>query len=244
MYKNIEPFGIHIHNETVGKAWIDLVRAMVETGEQSPDEKRNRLALQRTRIKIDNPVFPDPVLEKYGDKEKLDGIVYLTLEGGEEMYDFDVVPSFTPGPQSYYSRIKEGRMYKYVIDRLSKIPESKKAIMSFITWKDYELVMADHYDDYLPCLCTIQFRLVRNDKGWDMHVIWYARSLDGFQKGNGNMLAISLLGEKVAKELSEKLGVPITFKDMDGFIADVHLYGECIEQAKEMLKKYDKNNSK
>jgi len=243
MYKNIEPFGIHIYNETIGKAWIDLVRALLQEGEKSPDEKRNRLALQRVRIKIDNPIIPDPVLDKYGDKEKLDGIVYLTVGGGEEMYDFDVVPSFTPGPKSYFSRIKEGKMYEYVIDRLSKIPESKKAIISFIRWKDYELVMTDHYDDYLPCLCTIQFRLIRNAKGWDMHTIWNARSLDGFQKGNGNMLAISMLAEKVRKQLSENLKIPITFKGMDGFITDVHLYGECIEDAKVVLQNYDKDNS-
>jgi len=242
MYKNIKPFGIHIHNKTVGSAWIDLVNALLKEGEESPDEKRNRLALQRVRIKIDNPIIPDPILEKYGDKEKLDGIVYLTFKG-EEMYDFDVVPSFTPGPQSYYSRMKEGKMIEYVIDRLSKIPESKKAIISFINWRDYELVVADHYDDYLPCLCTIQFRLIRNEKGWDMHTIWYARSLDGFQKGNGNILAISMLAEKIAKQLTENLEVPVTPKSLDGFITDVHLYGECIEQAKKMIQNYDKDNS-
>jgi len=215
---------------------------LLEEGEKSPDEKRDRLALQRVRIKIDSPVIPDPVLDKYGDKEKLDGIVYLTTGGGEEMYDFDVVPSFTPGPQSYFSRIKEGKMVEYVVDRLSTIPESKKAIISFITWKDYEKVMADHYDDYLPCLCTIQFRLIRSEKGWDMHTIWFARSLDAFQKGNGNMLAVSILSESIAKQLTKNLKVPIICKSIDGFITDVHLYGECIEQAKKVIQKYDQDN--
>ncbi len=242
MYKKIDPFGVHIYNRTVGEAWIDLIRAMINLGEFSPDEKRDRVALQNLRIKIDTPVIPDPVLEKYGNKDNLDAIVYLTVGGGVEMYDFDVVPSFTAGPKSYYARIKEGRMYEYVIDRLSTISESKKAVMSFINWKDYELVMADHYDDYLPCLCTVQFRLIKNDKGWDMNCVWYARSLDGFQKGNGNMLAISILCKNIVNDLSKKLGVPVNIKSLDGFITDVHIYGECIEDAKKLIEKYDRDN--
>jgi len=131
MYKYIKPFGYHILGNSIGEAWINLLRALIEKEDRSKDEKRERISLQNIRIRISKFEVSDSILDKYGDKKKIDGIVYLTFKG-EEMYDFDVVPNFTPGPKSYYARIKEGRMLEYVIDRLSTIPESKKAVMSFI----------------------------------------------------------------------------------------------------------------
>jgi thymidylate synthase len=240
MYKNIEPFGYHILGDSIGEAWVSLIRCLIEKGEDSRDEKRGRVALQDVRVRISKFETPDDILEKYGDKEKIDGIVYLTFKG-DEMYDFDVIPSFSPGPQSYYARLKEGKMIEYVVDRLSKIPESKKAVISFINWKDYELVMADHFDDYLPCICTIQFRLIKTSEGWNMTTVFYARSLDGFQKGCGNLLTIAMLSQKVAKQISDNLMVPIVCGTIDGFITDVHIYEECINEAKDMLKEYDQN---
>jgi len=241
MYKKIEQFGYHILGDSIGEAWISLVRCLVENGENSRDEKRGRIALQDIRMKINKYEIPDHILEKYGDKENIDSIIYMTFKG-EEMYDFDVVPSFTPGPKSYYARLKEGRMIEYVVDRLSRIPESKKAVISLINWKDYELIMADHFDDYLPCICTIQFRLIKTNIGWNMTTVLYARSLDGFQKGNGNLLAVAMLSQKIAKQISDNLGVPIDCGPIDCFITDVHIYEECVNDAKEMIKKYDQNN--
>lgn len=180
-------------------------------------------------------------MDKYADKEKIESIIYLTFQG-EEMYDFDIVPSFSAGPKSYYARLKDGKILEYIVDRLSIIPESKKAVISFINWKDYELVMADHYDDYLPCMCTIQFRLIKEDNGWKMTTILYARSLDGFQKGAGNLLAAAMLSQKIAKQVEEKLKVPVVCGAIDCFVTDVHIYEECINNAKELIKKYDQNN--
>lgn len=241
MYKYIKPFGYHILGNSIGEAWMDLLRALIEKGERSKDEKRDRISLQNVRIRINKFKVPDDILERYGDKEKIDGIIYLTFKG-DEMYDFDIVPNFTPGPKSYYARMKEGKMFEYVVDRLSTIPESKKAVMSFINWKDYELVMADHYDDYLPCICAVQFRLIKKRVGWEMTTVWYSRSLDGFQKGNGNILSIAMLSLGVAKQVSEKLKVPVICGVVDGFITDVHIYGECFNEAEKLLKKYDQDN--
>jgi hypothetical protein len=241
MYEYIEPFGYHVSGNSIGEAWISLVRCLLDKGEDSRDEKRGRIALQNVRIRINKFEIPDVILGKFGDKERIDSAIYMAFKG-EEMYDFDVVPSFTPGPKSYYARLKEGKMVEYVVDRLSTIPESKKAVISFINWADYELVMADHFDDYLPCICTIQFRLIKNESGWNMTTVIHARSLDGFQKGNGNFLVVAMLSQKVAKQISDNLRVPVTCDALDCFITDVHIYEECLSEAKEIIKKYDQNN--
>jgi len=80
------------------------------------------------------------LIEKYGNKKNVNEIISLTFDK-EIMHDFDIVPSFSPGSQSYYARIKDWKMLDFVVSRLAEIPESKKAIMSFVRKEDYERVL-------------------------------------------------------------------------------------------------------
>lgn len=239
MFQFINPYGCHVNADSIGQAWLDLLDAIIGKGEKTFDEGRVRLSLQNVRIRLSKFQFPDELIEKYGDKEKIDGIIYLTFKG-EEMYDFDVVPSFSPGARSYYARIKEGRMDEYVIKRLTKIPESKKGVISFIHWDDYKAVLDTPYDDYLPCILTVQFRMLEKGNKYHLNTIFHARSLDAFQKGNGNLMAIGMLTNKIAKKLGENLKKPIVIGPIDGLITDVHVYGECLEKAKIILTDYKK----
>lgn len=245
MYKNIKPFGYHVYAKSIGEVWIDIIDLILSKGKKTFDEKRERLCLQNVRIKILDYILPDKIIDEYGDKEKIDGIIYLTFQG-EEMYDFDVVPSFSPGARSYFARLKEGRMVEYVVKRLSNIPESKKGIISFIHWDDYGAVLDTPYDDYLPCVTTIQFRMMENKDWYDMTVVFNARSMDAYQKANGNFIAIAMLANKIVRELNKVLTKQVICKTIDGLITDVHIYGECIEEARRVVrnynKKYGKNN--
>ncbi|OGZ28058.1 MAG: hypothetical protein A2427_03260 [Candidatus Nealsonbacteria bacterium RIFOXYC1_FULL_40_7] len=134
--------------------------------------------------------------------------------------------------------MKEGKMIEYVVERLSNIPESKKAIISFIHWDDYKAVLAKPKDDYLPCITTVQFRLIKNKKGWKMNTIFNARSIDAFQKASGNLVAIVLLSKKIAKQIAKNLKVPVDLNTLDGIITDAHIYQETINDAKELVNKY------
>lgn len=237
MYKFIKPFGHHIYSDSIGGAWMDAVIATLEHGERALDEERPRLCLQNVRIRMESPKLPDQIIDKYGDKEKIDGIIYLTFKGNE-MYDFDVVPSFSPGARSYYARLKEGRMDDYVVKRLGNIPESKKGVISFIHWDDYNAVLDTPYDDYLPCILTIQIRLIERGDEFEMTTNFNARSMDIYQKGNGNLIAIRMLAEKIQRELSKKLDKKVALGVIDGFITDIHVYGECVPEAKKVISKY------
>lgn len=133
-------------------------------------------------------------------------------------------------------------MLDFVVSRLTEIPESKKAIMSFIRKEDYERVLDKPRDDYLPCITTIQFRLIKmdNQKGYHMNTLFNARSIDAYQKAAGNFVAISMLSAKAAKRLSENLKTPIWLGSLDGIITDAHIYGETEEEARRMIKNYKK----
>ena len=160
MYVKLEPFGYNIYGETIGSIWLSLVEAVVKNGISTEDEDRKRLSLQNIRVKSATQQFPDSLLEKYGNKKNIQEIINLTFNQ-EVMHDFDVVPSFSPGSKSYYARLKDWEMLDFVVARLAEIPESKKAIMSFIRQEDYQRVMEKPKDDYLPCITTIQFLLIK-----------------------------------------------------------------------------------
>jgi thymidylate synthase len=214
MYQLIQPFGYHVNAQSIGLAWMDAVKAVLEEGSTTYDEERERLSLQNVRIYVSEPKPQDEIIKKYGDKKNIDGIVFLTFKG-EEMYDFDIVPSFSPGAKSYYARLKEGRMDQYVVKRLSEIPESKKGVISFIHWDDYNYVLDTPYDDYLPCVLIIQVRLIKEKDSYKANINWMARSLDIFQKGNGNMIAITMLANKIIKKISVNLWTEIQINALE-----------------------------
>jgi len=218
---------------------LSLVETIIKNGVLTEDEDRKRLSLQNIRIKSATQQFPDSLLEKYGDKKNIDEIISLTFDQ-EVMHDFDVVPSFSPGSKSYHARLKDWEMLDFVVARLAEIPESKKAIMSFIRQEDYQRVMEKPKDDYLPCITTVQFRLIKinSEKGYHMNTLFNARSIDAYQKAGGNFAAISLLSKEVSERLVEKLKINIWSGPLDGFLTDAHIYNESIEEAKETIRLY------
>jgi len=239
MYVKLEPFGYNIYGETIGSAWLSLVEAINENGILTQDEGRKRLSLQNIRIKSATQFFPDTLMQKYGNEININEVINLTFSK-DVMHDFDVVPSFSPGSKSYYARIKEWRMIDLVVERLAEIPESKKAIMSFIRQEDYQSVLERPKDDYLPCITTIQFRLIKisDERGYHMNTLFNARSIDAYQKAGGNFAAISLLSKEVSERLAEKLKTNIWIGPLDGFLTDAHIYKECAMEAKQIIKLY------
>lgn len=239
MYVKLEPFGYNIYGETIGSVWLSLIEVVSKNGTLTEDEGRKRLSLQNIRIKSATQVFPDSLMEKYGNKKNVDEIISLTFNK-EVMHDFDVVPSFSPGSKSYYARIKDWKMLDFVVERLAEIPESKKAVMSFIRQDDYQRVLDKPRDDYLPCITTIQFRLIKisDEKGYHMNTLFNARSIDAYQKASGNFAAISLLSKEVAERLTKKLDINVWSGPLDGFLTDAHIYEECIKESNETIRLY------
>jgi thymidylate synthase len=239
MYVKIEPFGYAVYGELIGSAWLSLIEAIVKNGQITIDEGRRRYSLQNIRIRSATSAKTDPLIVKYANQQSIAEIVKITFND-ERMYDIDITPSFTPGAQSYYARIKNWKMLDFIVGRLTEIPESKKAVMSFIREEDYVGVLNNPKDDYLPCITTIQFRLLKIDdeKGYHMNILFNARSIDAYQKSIGNMVSIAMLGEEVAKRLQNNLGIPVWPGSIDGIITDAHIYENTIEEARRLIKSY------
>jgi thymidylate synthase len=232
MIDHFSPFGHHVWGESLGQTWLHLVDAVLKHGSESLDEGRPRLALQNVRIKSLSQSLPDKIIEHYGNKDNLEAIVKLTF-ATDKMRDVDVTPSFSPGAKSYHQRIKEGQLIDFVVKRLTRFPESKKAVIVFPTFDDYRAVLANPGDDYLPCIVSVQFRLIDNN----LSTTVYLRSLDVFQKAHGNLWSLALLSDLVADRLSESLRREIKPTFLDGLIADAHIYQNTLELARSTMDK-------
>jgi thymidylate synthase len=238
MYQYLYPFGHQIFGETIGEIWISLIGAILEDGEFSYDEGRNRLAIQAARLKAHRQTIPDKIIKEYGNKKNLDEMIDLFFRE-TKMRDFDVLPSFPPGAKSYYGRLKEGKMEEFVVKRLTKYPESKKTIMVYPTWDDYKQVLENPDDDYLPCITTVHFRMIRNqNSGYKLNTITYARSIDAHQKAYANFWTIAMLTERIAKQLKETLKKDIVAGSFDLLVGDAHIYEETLEDAKKLFKEF------
>ncbi|MBF1031976.1 MAG: hypothetical protein HXK99_03845 [Candidatus Nanosynbacter sp.] len=230
MITKVENVGYSVYGETLGELWLDMVETILKNGQFELDENRGRFAVRNLRFTagVANP--DDELIKKYGDKAKIDAMKAVVF-GSDTMKDFDITPSFRNGAKSYKKRLEEGKMMEFVIERLAKIPESKKAVMVFPTYEDYIAVLNIPWNDYLPCITALQFRVNQRLGKNYLDLTLFMRSWDGFQKGAGDLTVVSMLGSKVRKALEKKLSIKIETGRLDGLVTDVHIYENTYEAA-------------
>ena len=242
MYKIDQEFGVHIHGGTIGECWLDLVRTVNKFGKVCYDEGRKRKALYNVRLKSKTQLLPDRIISNFADEDKVQAMINLTFSQ-DKMYDIDKKPSFNNGAKSYHKRIKEGKLIEFVVKRLTRIPESKKALMIFPTYEDYEAVLKNPKNDYLPCLVSLQFRLIKQNDKLRLNTNFYFRSIDVYQKAPGNLTAISQLSKIIAQKISQNIfgkRNQIELGYLDGIIADAHIYANTNDEVKYILKQIKK----
>jgi len=237
-------FGYLIYGKTLGEAWLNVLECVLKNGVLEFDENRSRLALQALKVKSETQQLPDLLFEKYGNKDRINKMIELVYKR-KTMEDFDITPSFRSGAKSYCTRLEEGRMVEFVVKRLTRIPESKKAVMVFPTYEDYAQVIASPYNDYLPCIVSLQFRLRKhNDGGYKINTFFYMRSQDVFQKMPGDLTVFAMLTKDIATQLEKNLNTRIYLGSLEGIIVDGHVYKNTYEEAHRICEDYlnNKNN--
>lgn len=233
-------FGCTIEARSLGEAWLGLVEACMKNGNLEYDENRARFALHGVRVIIENYVHPDcdPIIQKYANQESIASMRKLAFET-DTMTDFDITPSFRIGAKSYKKRIEEGNMIDFVVHRLARIPESKKAIMVFPTYEDYKNVKNSPFNDYLPCIVSLQFRLHKLAEGeYVLNTHFFMRSQDAYQKNISDLVVFADITNVVARKLEKSLGATIKTGVMDGYITDAHVYKNTYNQAFDVLSTY------
>ena len=237
MIERIENIGYAVYGRTLGETWLQMVETVLKNGNFELDENRGRFAVRNLRFASETTDVEDALIERFGDKSKIEAMKRVVFES-DEMVDFDITPSFRNGAKSYKKRLEEGGMVEFVVRRLAKIPESKKAVMVFPTYEDYEAVTTSPWNDYLPCIVALQFRVARRRGSTFLDLTLFMRSWDGFQKGAGDLIVTSMLGDVVRRQLEEKLGIKIAPGRLDGLVTDVHIYENTYEAAQQVIFDY------
>lgn len=230
-------FGYSVAGDTIGEAWLSATECVIKNGIYDPDESRGRHSLQMLRLKVRTHGVRDTLLDRFGNAANIEKMRRLVFEA-PTMEDFDVSPNFRPGAKSYCARLQEGRMIDFVVKRLTEIPESKKAVMVFPTYEDYAKVLNSPYNDYLPCIVSLQFRLRPFGNGYTLHTIFNMRSQDIYQKCASDLVIFSLLAQEVGQRLSNNLGVPVSMGSIEGMITDGHVYQNTYEAAHKTVSDY------
>lgn len=231
-------FGYLIYGETLGHTWLNVLNCVLKNGKLEFDEQRARLAIQAVKVKSETQKLPDPLFEKYANKERINKMIDLVYKK-KIMEDFDITPSFRPGSKSYRARLEEGRMIEFVVKRLSRIPESKKAVIVFPTYEDYAQVISSPYNDYLPCIVALQFRLRKQNNGsYKINTFFYMRSQDVLQKMPGDLTIFAMLTKDIAEELKKSIKTNIILGTLEGFICDAHVYKNTYDEAHQICSAY------
>ena len=238
MINRLENAGYVVHGKTIGELWLDMVEVVSKNGKFELDENRGRFAIRNLRFSSRSTIADDKLIAQYGDQEKIEAMKRVVFES-DVMVDFDITPSFRSGAKSYKKRIEEGKIIDFVVNRLAKIPESKKAIMIFPTHEDYEAVLNSPWNDYLPCIVALQFRISKDQSGRaQLDLTLFMRSWDIFQKGAGDLTVVCMLSDVVRNKLKERLPFSIKPGRLDGLVTDVHIYENTLENAQKMLFDY------
>lgn len=224
---------------TIGHVWITLIEALLRRGQITKDEGRVRRSINHVHLHIDRQRWPDSILQQFSPTKNMELMVDFTFRR-RQLYDIDVVKSFTNHAKSYHQRIVEGKMLEFVVSRLARIPESKKAVMVFPTYADYRAVLKHPRNDYLPCIVAIQFRLHGRGRTKTLDTIFFSRSMDVFQKGHGNLASMVLLSQLLAQTMRRRKGWQIQLGRLEGLITDAHIYRESWAEARKTIRLYRK----
>lgn len=238
MIERVQDVGYIVHGKTIGETWLSLVETVLKNGVFELDENRGRFTVPNVRFSSETTIVDDALIKEFGDQSKIDAMKRVVFES-DEMVDFDITPSFRSGAKSYKKRLEEGKMVDFVVNRLAKIPESKKAVMVFPTYEDYQAVTDSPWNDYLPCIVALQFRVAKDRHSkLKLNLTLYMRSWDGFQKGAGDLTVICMLADIVREKLESRLNKPIAPGRLDGIVTDIHIYENTYDTAHDVLLRY------
>lgn len=238
MIERIDNVGYIVHGDTIGQTWLEMVETILKNGKFELDENRGRFAVHNLRFSSETTIVDDSLIATYGDQKKIDAMKNVVFTS-DEMVDFDITPSFRNGAKSYKKRLEEGEMIDFVVNRLTKIPESKKAVMVFPTYEDYKSVTDSPWNDYLPCIVALQFRVAKAKNGnAKLNLTLFMRSWDAYQKGAGDFTVICMIADIVRKRLESNLDIKIEPGRIDGMVTDVHIYENTYDDAQDTVFKY------
>lgn len=186
-----------IEQETLGLAWIDAMRMVMDLGENILDETVHLRELRNLYISIKNISEDDDILKKYADNSRIQLMKQKYATCG-------LVGDYKIDYGSYIYNNNGVDQIQWVINRMRNKNETKSATITL--HKPGEKMLA--------CLSMLDFKY-RNGM-LDMTAVY--RSQNIYWSHPGNMLALRQIQNDVAMALGWKMG------KVDLIVISAHIY--------------------
>jgi len=178
-----------IEAPTLGEAWLEVSRAILERGAEAAWDGAPTLELANLSVVVEAPSPHDETIARHGDPGWL-----------AWMHDNFTKPDDVAelgGARSYAVRLRayEGRdQVAWVVERLRTDPAARDAaITTFQPLSD---------TTYIPCVSLLDFWLPDGR----LELVVYAHSLDFGKKAYGNLVELARLQQHVAGEVGAPVG--------------------------------------
>jgi len=188
---------------TIGEAWLQVARRILEEGRPSEYDGLPILELRLVTLEVEHPDPDDALIAEHANPERL---AWMRAN----FVDRDLVAELGDA-RSYASRLHDYAstgtdQVRWVVDRLEDDPTSRSAtITTFEPTLD---------TTYIPCVSMLDFWIPEHA----VDLVVYAHSIDFGSKGYGNLVQLAALQHHVAAELGRPVGA-LTF-----IVKSAHVY--------------------
>lgn len=197
-----------INKETLGKAWIEALRMIMNLGEDIWDEDVSLRELRNLYITINNISEEDIILKEFADYDRIQLMKQKYATCG-------LVGDYKIDYGSYIYNNNGVDQIQWVINRLRNKAETKSATITL--HKPGETMLA--------CLSMLDFKY-RNGK-LDMTAVY--RSQNIYWSHPGNMLALRKIQEDVAASLGWEIG------KVDLVVISAHIYKSDFRRVNDII---------
>lgn len=166
----------------------------------------------------------------------LEDLEIYRLEVVEGVHDHWIAPEEGKWTYTYHERLfsyaideKKIDQIAYIIDKLSKVPYSRRA--QAITWKPG----IDPLTDDPPCLQRIWCRLVEDEGELYLNMNTHWRSRDAFKAAFMNIFALTDLQRLIAEEISKRMGREVKVGRYLDVSDSYHIYGSYFKEVEGFL---------
>jgi hypothetical protein len=229
---NLRNYPFLVEARTIGQAWLEVIRTILEDGWDWFDEGRALKEVIGLRVVVQEPSEHDEIIGKYGVRGHVEEFERAFFTPTLWLRDVDVRKNFEPWQAlTYWPRLHALGIdqVEKVIERLSSVPESKRAVISVL------LPSLDWNMDYMPCIDIMHFMLRPGKESLALHQFVYARGLDFGQKAYANMVVLARLQREIREAIEQRRGEPIELGTLDMFVGSAHIYEECYESMQRIL---------
>jgi len=183
--------GVMMKAQTIGEAWLAVVRHIVEQGHRSSYDGLGVREVLLVTLRVEQPNSSDPTIDQLADAERLAWM--------HANFSDHATVSILGDADSYATRIYDyahtGRdQLAWVVERLRTDPRSRSATITTLQ------PLTD--TDYIPCVSLLDFYL---DDG-ALRQVATCHSIDFGAKGYGNLVELAHISEKVVDALGAPVG--------------------------------------